>query len=224
MKGALVFVITVFLISFSSPVTAGTYEVKSGDTLWRIAQNNNIAVEDIMSANDINSCTISVGQTLDIPNPSDSQNETNPDKEEQQPSRQGTSDYGEYLDWSQAKDIYSVGSVATVTHVSSGLTFEVKRRGGSNHADSEPRTASDTAVMKEIYGGSWSWSTRAIIVSIDGKDIAASMNGMPHGGQNIHDNNFSGHFCIHFKNSRTHNTNSINPKHQASVKQATGIN
>lgn len=139
-------------------------------------------------------------------------------------SRQKTSKYGEYLDWSEARNIYSRGNIATVTDVSSGLKFNVKRRGGTNHADSEPLTSEDTAIMKRIYGGSWSWSTRGIIVRVDGRDIAASMNGMPHGGQNISNNSFPGHFCIHFKNSRNHNTNSINPSHQASVKRAAGIN
>jgi len=149
-----------------------------------------------------------------------------PDKvvETQLTSRQRTSSHGEYLDWYLARDIYRVGTTATVTDVSSGLKFNVVRRGGSNHADSEPKTAEDTAIMSRIYGGSWSWSTRAIIVSVGDRDIAASMNGMPHGGQNIYNNNFSGHFCIHFKNSRNHNTNRINPNHQSSVKRAAGLN
>lgn len=117
-----------------------------------------------------------------------------------------------------------MGSPATVTDVRTGLAFQIKRRGGTNHADSEPRTAADTAIMNRAYNGSWSWTPRPVIVSINGRDMAASMNGMPHGGQLIRDNNFSGHFCIHFKNSRTHNTNSISSRHQAAVKEAAGIN
>ena len=207
-----------FLVSLSSTAAAGTYEVKSGDTLWRIAYNNDITVEELKSANDLNSNIIQPGQALEIPGSTGSQIE-NPGDE--QPSSEEISK-GEYLDWSQARNIYSVGSTATVTDVSTGLTFSVKRRGGTNHADSEPLTAEDTAIMKEIYG-TWSWETRAIILSVDGRNIAASMNGKPHGGQNIHNNNFPGHFCIHFKNSRTHNSNSIHSGHQASVKRAAGL-
>jgi hypothetical protein len=49
------------------------------------------------------------------------------------------------------------------------------------------------------------------------------MNGMPHGGQSIKTNNFKGHFCIHFKNSRTHAGNRLDKSHQAAVKKAAGL-
>ena len=212
-------IIVVFLVSFSSTAMASTYEVKDGDTLWRIAYNNEITVEELKSANALNSNIIHPGQALEIPGSSGSQIE-NPTEE--QPSSEETSSTGKYLDWSEVRNILSARSTATITDVATGLTFSVKRRGGTNHADFEPRTAADTAIMKEIYG-SWSWKTRAIIVSINGRDIAASMNGMPHGGQYINDNNFPGHFCIHFKNSWTHNSNSIHSGHQASVKKAAGL-
>ena len=51
--------------------------------------------------------------------------------------------------------------------------------------------------MKEIYG-EWSWERRAIIVVVGGRRIAASMAGMPHGAGLIKDNDFPGHFCVHF--------------------------
>ena len=58
--------------------------------------------------------------------------------------------------------------------------------------------------MKSIYGGSWSWDRRAILVKYDGHVYAASMNGMPHEDDTISDNDFDGHFCIHFTGSKTH--------------------
>ena len=102
-----------------------------------------------------------------------------------------------------------------------GLSYEVKRYGGSNHADVEPVTAEDTAIMKKIYGGSWSWNRRAVWVTIDGnRTFAASINGKPHGGQSLSYNNFQGHSCIHFLNSRTHGTNKVDSAHQTAVKTA----
>jgi hypothetical protein len=98
----------------------------------------------------------------------------------------------------------------------------VQRRGGSKHADCQPLTAEDTAVMRKIYGGQWSWARRAIVVSLDGKHMAASMNGMPHGAGAIKNNDFDGHFCIHFLNSRTHESNKLDSAHQAMVKKAAG--
>ena len=43
------------------------------------------------------------------------------------------------------------------------------------------------------------------------------MNGMPHGTTTISDNDFEGHFCIHFKNSKTHETEVVDDDHQAAV-------
>lgn len=124
------------------------------------------------------------------------------------------------LDWfNGGSTAFPKGATAKVIDVDTGLSFNVVRGGGTNHADCEPASAADTAVMKKIYG-SWSWTRRAIIVEVGGKRIAASMNGMPHSVDWISGNNFNGHFCIHFLNSRTHGTNKVDPDHQAMVQKA----
>ncbi|MCL4439546.1 MAG: glycosyl hydrolase, partial [Firmicutes bacterium] len=89
-------------------------------------------------------------------------------------------------------------------------------------ADNEPLTTADTAVMKEIFGGEWSWDRRAVLVYVDGQVIAGSMAGMPHSIKTIYDNDFPGHFDLHFLNSRTHFDNSIDPEHQKMVQKAAG--
>ena len=63
------------------------------------------------------------------------------------------------------------------------------------------------------------WSRRAILILYNGHVYAASMNGMPHGTSTIN-NDFSGHFCIHFLNSRTHETDRVDPDHQSAVQTA----
>ena len=125
------------------------------------------------------------------------------------------------MDWwtSDIQSIFSRGTIATVTDVSTGIAWKEKRTGGTNHADVQPVTAADTAAMKKAVG-SWSWNRRAIFVTINGVNYAASMNCMPHGGDSISDNNFDGHHCIHFTNSRTHGTNSMCSLHQAAIKKA----
>jgi len=122
-----------------------------------------------------------------------------------------------------ANNIFTRGSVAKITHVDTGLTFYAKRRGGTNHADCEPLTKKDTQIMKQIYGGSWSWSRKAIVVEVNGKKMAASMNGMPHGGSTISGNGFSGHFCVHFYGSKGHGNPRQDPDHQAMVRRAMGM-
>lgn len=129
------------------------------------------------------------------------------------------------MDWwnSGIQKIFARGKTATITDVATGLAWREQRRGGTNHADCQPLTAADTAVLKYVYGGKWSWNRRAIFVTINGVNYAASMNGMPHGGGSITGNNFNGHHCIHFTNSRTHGSNKVCSLHQAAIRKALAV-
>ncbi|NLW44344.1 MAG: LysM peptidoglycan-binding domain-containing protein [Syntrophomonadaceae bacterium] len=218
-----------------------THTVVSGDTLWLLAKRYGTTVAAIKQANGLTSDIIYVGQKLAIPgsggqpttsggnNPSTNPGNSNPPSTpSEQPSR--GSRYGQLIDWSQVNNIFKVGMVATVTDLDTGTTWQVKRMGGSNHADCEPLTAADAAKMKATWGGQWSWARRAIIVSVAGQRIAASQHAMPHGSKTIADNNFPGHFCIHFLNSMTHGGNQWAPSpahvdsaHQAAVRRAAGM-
>jgi hypothetical protein len=129
--------------------------------------------------------------------------------------------YGEFLTWDQVEDIFRKFDNARVIDFETGMSFLVQRRAGRNHADVQPLTAEDSAVMKTIYGGKWSWRRRAIIVEIGGHRLAASMNGMPHGAGAIPNNDFAGHFCIHFRDSKTH-ANEDNLAHQIMGWKAAG--
>lgn len=128
----------------------------------------------------------------------------------------------EVLDWfeDEVTKVIPKNARFTIKDVKTGKTFDVVRWSGYNHIDAEPRTAEDTATMKSIYGGEWSWSRRAILILYNGHVYAASMNGMPHGTTTISSNNFDGHFCIHFKNSKTHESDKVDPDHQAAVTTA----
>ncbi|SFS64542.1 hypothetical protein [Paenibacillus sp. BC26] len=130
--------------------------------------------------------------------------------------------YGQLLAWPEAKQIITMKSVFTVIDLETGRNFEVQRRAGSTHADVQPLTKHDTEIMKQIYQGKWSWRRRAILVVKDDQEIAASMHGMPHGGDGIPDNDFNGHFCIHFLGSSTHKTGTVDPDHQTMVHKAAG--
>jgi hypothetical protein len=43
---------------------------------------------------------------------------------------------------------------------------------------------------------------------------------MPHGSGSIKNNNFDGHHCIHFTNSRGHSSNKVCSLHQAAIQKA----
>lgn len=109
---------------------------------------------------------------------------------------------------------------AVVTDVDTGISYNVVRFGGWEHADCEPLTAEDTAKMKKAAGGSWTWSRRAIWVTVGGHTYAASQHSMPHMDDVVSGNNFKGHFCIHFNGSKVHKTGKECPRHQAMVKKA----
>jgi len=142
-----------------------------------------------------------------------------------------------------AENIFKRGDTATVYDIRSGRSFKIKRSYGTNHADCETLTSEDTKIMKQIYGGQWSWERRPIILTVDDRKIAASMAGMPHAGSDkdpaeayvtwrsgdygagtnldaVKGNGMDGHFDIHFLNSRTHSSNSVNADHQKAVKEA----
>ena len=111
------------------------------------------------------------------------------------------------------------GATFKVKDIRTGKVFTVKRWSGANHLDAEPASASDTAIMKKIYGH-WSWKRRPVLVKYNGRVYAASMNGMPHGTQTIKGNNFNGHFCIHFYGSKTHGSKKVDSMHQSCVAEA----
>ncbi|HZJ57724.1 MAG TPA: peptidoglycan-binding protein [Clostridia bacterium] len=151
----------------------------------------------------------------------------------------------ELLAWADVDKLWPRNSYATITDFDTGKTFKVMRSGGYNHADVETATAADTEIYKEIYGGVYSWNRRAIVVSVNGRTIAASMAGMPHAGRDdkpnramvydrscdygygqnldaVKGNNMDGVFDVHFYKSKTHATNKVDDKHQAQVKRAAG--
>lgn len=130
--------------------------------------------------------------------------------------------YGDMIPWSEAQQIVPRKSFFSVTDLETGLTFRVQRRAGSDHADVQPVTAEDTKIMKQIYNNHWSWKRKAIIVQSGNEKLAASMNGMPHGGDGIPNNGFKGHFCIHFYGSSTHKSDRPDVFHQWMVYRAAG--
>lgn len=145
--------------------------------------------------------------------------------------------------FTEATNILAIGTIATVYDIGTGKSFRIKRTYGHNHADIEPLTAKDTAVIKSIFGGKWTWDRRPVVVTAGNRNMAASLAGMPHAGVDsqpanrvvssrsagygrginydaIKDNNVCGHFDLHFLGSRTHGTNRVDARHQEMVRKA----
>jgi len=137
----------------------------------------------------------------------------------------------EKLDWTTVDTIWARGATAVVTDVKTRLSFRVRRWAGGSHADGEPLTAADTAVMCRIYGVNNAqeiaeknlWQRRPVWVTVNGRSIAGSVYGVPHNypaGDQIPDNDFNGQFCVHFVGSKTHSSASVDAGHQAAIDYA----
>ena len=125
------------------------------------------------------------------------------------------------LNWFEGgSDVLKNGAYGYIYDINTGTVVHIKRMGGRYHADCEPASASDTAKLKKIAGGKFSWDAHAVILYAGGKYVACAINTMPHGSQTLTNNGFDGQFCLHMTGSRTHETNSENATHQAAVNAA----
>jgi len=115
----------------------------------------------------------------------------------------------ELMEWGEVKPILKIGAAIPVYDIGTGLTYYVKSFSNGMHADVEPVTPEDTAIMKSTYHNQWSWDGRPVWVTIAGHVIAAAINGMPHGGGVNDTNNMDGQVCLHFKGSTVHNGNMV---------------
>jgi uncharacterized protein YgiM (DUF1202 family) len=127
----------------------------------------------------------------------------------------------ELLEWDEAKKIFRTGITVQIIDVRTRITYNVKSFSNGRHADVETITAADTEAFKRTYNNRWSWDTRPILVVIGERVLAASINGMPHGGGTISGNGMNGQVCIHFRGSRTHNGSKVHERdHQNSITEA----
>jgi len=126
----------------------------------------------------------------------------------------------ERVEWfNGGSKIVKRGGYAYIYDIDTGLTLRIKRKGGTNHMDVEPASKKDTATLKKIAGGAFSWKSHAVVLIKGGWYIAAAINTQPHGEYTIKDNDFPGQFCLHMVGSRTHETNKVNPEHQKSIER-----
>ena len=126
----------------------------------------------------------------------------------------------EYSDWEKIKNVFSKGTYATVVDVKTGITYKAFRFGGWYHADCVPASKADTAKMLKMSGGKWSWNRRPVWVVVGGHVYAASQHTMPHMVDYDKNDDFVGHFCMHFKGSKVHENSKACPRHQSCVTAA----
>ena len=217
-------------------VTYIEYTVKTGDHIWAISESYGIPNYELAQANGLSvESTLYPGQILKVPVHHIAVKET------------AGKAFGEILDWhKQGQYLFALGKTGKLTDLATGRSFMVKRTIGANHADTETLTVADTAAMKEIFGSSWNWERRPFILEVDGRKLAVSVSGMPHGGVDgvpflhnvggrsdnwgygpnydaIAGNGMDGHFDLYFLNSLRHADNAYDPAHQYNALAAGGL-
>ena len=190
------------------------YTVKPGETLLDLAGRFNASPASIMAQNNLSSNEIVEDQRLLIPVGEDLVRHIN--------SRCKPGGI-QAIPWSIVNQLWKNAETVKIIDMETGRSFLAKRYYGYYHADAEPLTKKDTEGLLSIYGGHWNWSRRAVIVQIRSLFIAASVNGMPHGGESIFNNNFPGQFCVHFLGSRVHKDGVVDPIHLRMIERAAAI-
>ena len=138
------------------------------------------------------------------------------------------------IDWQQHKaDVYNAQGVAKgrnakLTDLRTGKSLNIYIQSTGQHADVEPLTAADTTTLCSIFGvgapSQISYFRRPMLLTTsNGTQFVCSIYGQPHGADTISNNNFSGQFCLHFLNSRTHGTDRVDEDHQNAIKDAVTI-
>lgn len=217
-------------------VTYDSYIVQKGDNIWSLSNKFGIPQKDLVEANNITMDTVfNIGDTLKIPVYHIPVKETPGEK------------YGEYLEWwTEAQYVLPIGAEFKIIDFYTEKSFMAKRTAGANHSDVETLTLEDTNKMKEIWGGSFTWVKRPIIIEYNGRKLAASAAGMPHAGNDsapggvytswrsenygggynldwVKNNAMDGVFDVHFFNSTRHKDGNIDDTHQQNIKIAAGI-
>jgi len=187
-----------------SPVTSWpdvTYIVQPGDTATSIAKKFGVSQQDIMRYNYKDPDEwFNAGEKIAISGYAPRTYTVTPGQDKA-PARKGA-----LVDWqTEGKYLIKRNYTFTVVDVETGRQFKAVMIGGYNHADIEPATKADTEIMKQLFG-EWKWSPRAVVVYINGMNIAASLSGMPHGADTVTDNGVNGMFDMYLKGSTSHSS------------------
>lgn len=139
------------------------------------------------------------------------------------PSLKGTPTVkGELVSWDEVKTMLTENQSYTVTDYNTGHTFNMTYLGGEGHAEVECTTSDDTYVFRTVFGGTYNYSKRPVVIKINGKSVAASLFGYPHGEDAVSGNDMDGITCLYFDDSVSHVGHVSDIEHQKQVFTAAG--
>ena len=124
------------------------------------------------------------------------------------------------LDWNIANALIELNKEYRLIDLKSGMSFEILRIGGINHADIVLKDMANYQQFSKISNEISEWEKHPVYLQInENLFLSASLTAFMHGDSAL-DSNMDGHMCLHFKNSKTHGTKVIDKEHQKMIKYA----
>ena len=131
------------------------------------------------------------------------------------PGGQGKPEPGELAPWEEVSAAFPVGATATVMDYKTQKTFQVRRTGGTHHADVVFASAADQQAFLTCFGGSYTWEKRPMILEADGRLFAGSVFGSLNG---------AGEASLYFLDSGSDMGGIRDVEHHSNVYMAAGTN
>lgn len=112
-----------------------SYKVKAGDSLWSIAHNHNLNVDDLVSENN-NSDLISVGQTLNLPTSVGADTQTTVADQSPTDINKSTDSYADSLQTAASAPVSEVSAAGNIESTESSVTSSQDSLASSSAAES----------------------------------------------------------------------------------------
>ena len=129
---------------------------------------------------------------------------------------------GDAVPWSSVKDLLKLNTEYSLIDCYTGAQFSLVYVGGENHADMEPASEAELERFKAICGREYNYLKRPVVIVIDGREIAASVQCWPHGVDSIGGNGMEGHVCLFFEGSLSNVGGLPDVEHNETVRKASG--
>lgn len=125
-----------------------SYKVKAGDSLWSIAHNHNLNVDDLVSENN-NSDLISVGQTLNLPTSVGADTQTTVADQSPTDINKSTDSYADSLQTAASAPVSEVSAAGNVESTESSVTSSTSSQDSLASSSAAESSVSSTLSSEE---------------------------------------------------------------------------
>lgn len=135
-------------VSQTATTKLTSYKVKAGDSLWSIAHNHNLNVDDLVSENN-NSDLISVGQTLNLPTSFGADTQTTVADQSPTDINKSTDSYADSLQTAASAPVSEVSAAGNVESTESSVTSSTSSQDSLASSSAAESSVSSTPSSEE---------------------------------------------------------------------------